>query len=96
MTKTHALRSCPARRVVQPAHVSEVDLRDVAGQRLDGDRNVARTHAARSLQPLAHPLDGPIRAVEVVVLQPQPVIDRSGLQSLAEQLLHARLEALHR
>jgi hypothetical protein len=83
-------------RVVDAADLAEVDLRHVARRGLDGNGDVLGSDAALATDVPYQALHGPVRPIEVGMLEPQPVVDRARAQPLAHEKPDVRRPALQR
>ncbi len=75
-------------RVAVKPRIPEVHLRNLPWSRVDGHRNLLRLHTTLRTNACDHALDRAQTALEVVVLEPQSVVDRLRLHARSVELLH--------
>jgi hypothetical protein len=64
--------------VPEPPDLPEVHLRVLSRPRLDGDRDVFSANTPIAPQSLDQALDGPVGAVEVSMVEAEPIVDGAG------------------
>lgn len=84
------------RRIEKLADVSEVDLRNLASLGLDGDGDVPRVDATRSLHRPNEALDCRVGTAELWLLEAKAIEDRSWTHALLCPLFDQRLPRTHR